>query len=94
MKILNKTQFENLKKFWDEEYEPLLSKIDSPVRVYFNHETFEWLTWEEDWHSHPELNNPEKYFYFDTGDEWMCIIDLCELAENYLNNGTVNTCYY
>ena len=93
MKILNKTQFENLKKFWDEEYEPLLSKKNSPVRVYFNPETFEWLTWEENFYNHPELNNPDKYFYFDTGDPWMCIIDLCNSAEEYLNKGTVDTHY-
>ena len=93
MKQLNKTQYDNLKTFWDGEYKSCLAKKDSPVRVYFTPKTMEWLTWEEEWHRHPELNNPDKYFYFDTGDPWMRFVDLYNLAAVYLNTGAVGDFY-
>lgn len=94
MKNLSIEQLKNLKNYWEEEGLYRTKESDLIVRVFFDGDTMEWLTWEEV--GSPESKRyeiPEVYFYYDTGDEDMTFEDLCRYAKYYINTGKVATFY-
>lgn len=94
MKNLSLKQIENLKTYWEEEGLYLTKQSELIVRVFFDADTMEWITWEEVGNPNcKKYEMPEINFYYDTGDEEMTLEDLYRYAKYYINTGKVATFY-